>query len=326
MKKLFLFLIAITVALVADVSNFEKDSIIVYSSLEQYRGEELQRQLNEKFPDDNVRVMYVSTAKSAAKVKVEGKDTDADILLGLETAYLEKVKNQLADLTEINDINYLPDLKTENFDNKYQIWERQAGTFIINKSVLDKYGLEAPKSYEDLLDSKYKDLIAMPDPKTSGTGYFFYKNLVNVLGEKKALDYFDKLAENVKAFTESGSGPVKLLIQGEIGIGLGLTFQAMDEINKGSPFEIIYPKEGSPYSLTGVALIKGREQDKKVKEVFDFISQDFLIYDKENFSPEQVLVEQKNNIKNYPTNIHYADMTGISNIDEKERLLELWKY
>ena len=60
--------------------------------------------------------------------------------------------------------------------------------------------------------------------------------------------------------------------------------------------------------------------------VFDFIINDFLMYDKEYFSPEQILKEQDNKIENYPQNIQYADMSGIEDIDEKERLLSLWKY
>ena len=43
----------------------------------------------------------------------------------------------------------------------------------------------------------------------------------------------------MKQFSESGSGPIKLLIQGDIGIGLGLTFQAVNQINEGSPFQIV---------------------------------------------------------------------------------------
>ena len=51
-----------------------------------------------------------------------------------------------------------------------------------------------------------------------------------------------------------------------------------------------------------------------------------MIYDKKNFSPEAVLAEQNNNVPNYPQDIPYADMTGIDDPDEKERLLSLWKY
>lgn len=169
-------------------------------------------------------------------------------------------------------------------------------------------------------------MIAMPDPKSSGTGYFFYKNWVNAWGDEAALDYVDKLYENLKQFTESGSGPIKMLKQGEVAIGLALTFQGVSEINNGQPFDIIFPPEGSPYSLTGTAIVDGHQEKAGVMEVYDYLIHDALIYDKENFSPEKIYEGQINNLANYPEDIPYADMTGIQDNDEKERLLAQWKY
>lgn len=324
MKKLIIGLFLITILLVWNVSSESDNAIIIYSSAEQFRNDELQEQLNERFPDLNTYVMYMPTAKAAAKIGAEGEDTDADIIVALETAYLEKIKDQLEDISGLSRLEYMDGLS--DIDNRYVIWERQAGSVIINKTVLEKYNLPIPETYEDLLDPIYKNLIAMPDPKSSGTGYFFYKNLVNVMGEQEALEYIDKLAMNIKQFTESGSGPVKLLIQQEVAIGLGLTFQAVNELNEGNAFIILQPEYGSPYSLTGTALVKGRNNNQDIMRVFDFIINDFLMYDKEYFSPEQILKEQDNKIENYPQNIQYADMSGIEDIDEKERLLSLWKY
>lgn len=326
MKKLYSILLVAALCLVILVNRQEKDTIIIYSSAEQFRNDELQSQLNTKFPDLNVRVMYTPTAKAAAKLFVEGENSDADIVLALETSYMNKIINTLADISGMSTIDYLDGFGPETHDNKYVTWERQAASIAINPDVLKKYNLPAPTSYEDLLDPMYKNLVAMPDPKSSGTGYMFYKNVVNMMGEDAALDYFDKLAKNIKQFTESGSGPVKLLNQGEVAVGIALTFQTVKEINKGMHLEVIFSEWGSPYSLTGTGIVKGRETNEDVRRVFDFLVNEFVVYDKEHFSPEQILKQQNNSIENYPTGFEYADMTGIDSIDEKERLLGLWKY
>lgn len=145
-------------------------------------------------------------------------------------------------------------------------------------------------------------------------------------GEEKTLAYVDALYGNLKQFTESGSGPIKMLKQGEVAIGLALTFQAVTEINEGQPFEIIYPPEGSPYSLTGSAVINGHQEKEGIAAVYAYIANNFLIYDKENFSPETIYEGQTITLPNYPEDILYADMTGIQDDKEKERLLSLWKY
>ncbi|CZT56044.1 extracellular solute-binding protein [Solibaculum mannosilyticum] len=326
MKKgiVALLLVTLLFTLMADFGG--KESIVICSSAEQFRNDCLQEKLNEKFPQYNVIVMYMPTGKTAAKILTEGKNTEVDMLVGVETGYLRKIQDSLADISGRSNIQYIDGLGPENYENRWVTWERFAGAIIVNTEALEKHGLEAPKTYEDLLKPEYKNLVAMPDPKSSGTGYFFYKNWVNTMGEDEALAYVDKLHDNLKQFTESGSGPIKMLTQGEVAVGLGMTFQAVSEINEGQPFEIIYPPTGSPYSLTGTALIDGHQDKTGVSEVFDYIINDFLVYDKENFSPELVLKDQKNNIPNYPQDIQYADMTGIEDVEEKERLLSIWKY
>ena len=288
MKKGLIILLAVTLLFTLAATFGGSESIVVCSSMEQFRNDELQKQLNERFPDKNVIVMYMATGKAAAKVFTEGTKTEIDILVGLETGYLNKISDSLGDVSGKTKIPYVDGLTPADNQNKWVTWEKQAGAIIVNTEILAKHGLEAPTSYADLLKPEYKGLIAMPDPKSSGTGYFFYKSWVNEMGEEGALEFVDALYSNLKQFTDSGSGPIKLLKQGEIAIGLALTFQAVNEINEGQPFEIIFPEQGSPYSLTGTTLIKGRENDEEVCEIYDFIINEFLVYDKENYSPEQI--------------------------------------
>ena len=324
MKKILCALIVCTLVLTYVTTTKNDNCIIVYSSMEQFRNDELQEQLNEQFPDLDVYVMYMSTAKAAAKLSIEGSDSDADIVVGLESAYMTKVAEHMTDVSSYSHLQYEDDMVVES--GKYLVWERQAGSIIVNRTILEKEGLPVPKTYQDLLDPVYKDYIAMPDPKSSGTGFFFFKNLVNVMGEEEAFSYIDELAKNVKQFTESGSGPMKLLIQGEVAIGLGLTFQAVNELNNGNDFLLIEPEYGSPYSLTCTSMLEGRQNDKDIVRVFEFIANDYMVYDKMYGSPEKVLKEQENGIENYPKDINYADMKGIDDIKEKERLLAKWKY
>lgn len=324
MKKIIGILLAVTIALTVITTEKSENAIIIYSCMEQFRNDELQKQLNEEFPELDVYVMYMSTAKAAAKLSIEGSSSDADIVVNLENAYMTRVEEHMADVRQYSHLEYVDDMVVES--GKYLIWDRQAGSIIVNRTILEKNHLPVPETYEDLLDPIYKDLISMPDPKSSGTGYFFLKNLVNTMGEDEAFAYIDELAKNVKQFTESGSGPVKLLIQGEVAIGLGLTFQAVNELNNGNDFLIIEPEFGSPYSLTSMSMLAGREENEDVVRVFEFVANDYMVYDKMYGSPEKVLVDQVNGIENYPEDITYANMDGIESVEEKERLLDKWKY
>ena len=82
MKKIFIIVCVITIVLITFTSQSDNEAIIIYASTEQFRNDELKNQISIKFPDLDVRVMYMPTAKAAAKIKVEGSKTDANIVLG----------------------------------------------------------------------------------------------------------------------------------------------------------------------------------------------------------------------------------------------------
>jgi len=328
MKKIFCFVIVLFLAGI--VISCKKDSneskeVQIFTSSEDFRIEHFQKRLNEQFPQYKIIINYMTTGSLAAKLKAEGTETDCDIIGELDSAYLEGILNNLADLSSYDSSVFLDELVPDH--HKYLPFIKSAGCIIINEQFMADRKLPIPTSYQDLIKPIYKGVISMPNPKSSGTGYFFLKNLVNVWGEDAAFAYFDKFADNVLQFTSSGSGPVNALIQGEAGIGLGMTFQAVTVINsKGVPLKIVYFKEGSPYTVYGTAMIKGKDSNKAVQDVFKFFVTVIIREDKELFVPEQIFKNQVNNIPNYPQNVIAADMRGIESLPEKERLLAKWKY
>lgn len=317
-------MIAVIILLYMAISDKEQNTIVIYSALEQYRNDDLKQKLEEEFPKLNIQIMYLPTAKVAAKIQSEKEKTDADIVLAVESGYMEKIADSLAPVAQYSTLEYLDGMNPSH--GKYLIWESYGGGFAVNTEILKKYGIEEPEGYEDLLKPEFRDKIVLPDPKSSSTGYNFFLNLYNEWGLEKTLSYYDELDKNVKQYSESGSGPVKMLIQGECAVGFALTYQVVTEINNGNPLKMIYPTQGSPYSLDGIGMIKGREVNPDIVKVFEFLANDCLVYDKEVYNPGKVLKEQKNTLENYPEDIKYADMSGLEDIDLKETLLSKWNY
>lgn len=325
MKRIIaLLMCVIMVFSMAGCGKSQDDKVVVYASCEDYRIEELRKQLKEKFPEIDVVVEYYSTGNSTAKLKAEGDKTEADIVLGLETASMQQIAPMMADLSSFKMDHYLEGVNDD--DNRYIIYEKYEGAVIVNTKTLQDKGLAEPASYEDLLKPEYKGQIAMPNPKTSGTGYMFLYTWVKTMGEKGAFEYADKLQENVKSFTESGSGPIKMLAQGEVAIGLGMIFQGATQITEGVPLKILQFEEGCPYNTTSNSIVKGRETNENVKTIFNFINEEFTYYDKAYFSPGKILKDQEVKIENYPENIKSADMSTITDEALKQDLISKWKY
>lgn len=329
MKKLKkVVAVALTAAICAGMFGgcSSKKTITIYSSAEDYRNEHARQMLKEQFPDYDIDLVDISTGDLAAKIAAEGKDSDADIILELETTYLEKSADSLAELTDV-DFSIFEDAYVPA-SHKYTPWLLMSGAVIVNTQLLEEKGLEKPASYDDLLKPEYKGLVSMPNPKSSGTGYIFLLNMVNERGEEAAFEYFDKLAENIsgKGFTTSGSGPVNELLQKEAAIGLGMTFQAATEITSGAEFEILFFEEGAPYTTYSSAVIAGKETDEDVMKVFNYILSDVSPEDKRLYNPEKIFKNQEGSLENFPETIPYGNMEGIRDIDLKESLLEKWNH
>ena len=301
----------------------DDNRVVIYSGAEEYRNEYFSKRLKEQFPDYDISIEYMPTAELAAKLAAEGTDTDIDIIYDLDYSYAGLVEQYLADLSEYDQSIFVDDAKVAS--NKYLPEYRNGGAIIINPDVLAEKGLAEPTCYDDLLKPEYKNLISMPNPKSSGTGYMFLKSLVNAWGEEKAFDYFNKLSDNILQFTTSGSGPVNALVQKEVAIGLGMTGQAVVKINEGANLKIVFFEEGSPFSLYGYAMPDGKQNKKAVKDVFDFFYSTLVEEDKQLFFPEQIYKDKTFEVENYPTDIHYADMS-TNTTEEKIRLLENWEY
>lgn len=299
------------------------NKVVIYSGAEEYRNEYFMKRLKEEFPDYDITIEYMPTGNLAAKLAAEGTSTDIDIIYDLDYSYAGLVEEYLCDLSEYDQTIYTDDVIAAS--GKYMAECRNGGAVIINPEVLADRNLPEPTSYADLIKPEYKGLVSMPNPKSSGTGYMFVKNLVNVWGEEKAFDYFDALAENILQFTSSGSGPVNALVQGEAAIGLGMTAQAVTKINEGAKLKIVFFEEGSPYSLYGFAMPEGKQNKKAVREVFNFFYTNLVPEDKQYFYPEKIYKALDFTIENYPTNIPYGDMSG-NTTEEKTRLLENWEY
>jgi len=298
-----------------------KERVVIYTSMEEERNQKLKENISEEFKDINVVVQYMATGNSAAKIKTEGTKIEADIILDLETAYMTSLEENFADLSQFDSSIFVDGaVKSKN----YFPWVKYTMALIIDKEYFEEHDLAIPKTYKDLLKPDYKNLIAMPDPKTSGTGYAFFLNVVNIMGEEKAIQYFKELKENLREFTTSGSGPTNLLKQGEIAIAMGMTSQGATAITEGYKFEIISLETGAPYNTTSYGIIKGRENKENVKKIFEWLSTEYIRFDKENYMPDVILKEQKNNVKNYPTNFKEANMRGIDSIETKNKLIEIW--
>jgi len=141
-----------------------------------------------------------------------------------------------------------------------------------NKLEAEKRKAAAPTSWMDLTKPEYRDQVVMPHPASSGTGFLTVAGWIQVMGEKRAWDFMDRLHENVSVYTHSGSAPCVQAAKGERMAGIGFDMRGAKEKTNGAPIDIIIPKEGAGWDMEAAAIVKGTKHLDTAKKVADWVA------------------------------------------------------
>ena len=216
-----------------------------------------------------IKVEYVeiSTGKALAQLQAENGNTTADIWFGggvdsyisaTDLGYLEQYVSP-----EAEDIN-------PAYSDADGYWTGLAlvpAGFLVNNDVLAEKNLEAPKTWEDLADPKYKGEIIMASPAISGTQYAILNGTIQAYGEEKGWEVWKGINENVDFYAQGGGEPGPKCAAGEFGIAVlamtGGTFAMEAEY----PVTAVYPEDMIPWTPAPIAIFKN-SQNKDAAKVF----------------------------------------------------------
>ena len=332
MKKA-IALITLVCCLAALMSTaFAADRVVIYTAAEDERIAYLQEELNRQFPDAEIVIQSLGTGQLLSKLQAEGKDTDCDIFYDLEVVNAEIILNADPELfVDLSDYDFsIYDASVTGYTDrhhKYAVNGKTYGAFLVNTNVLAEKGLEVPATYEDMLKEEYAELISMPNPKSSGTGYSYYNGMVTVKGLEEGLAYFETLNPNIKEYTTSGSAPAKAAVRGDVAIAYGLLWQCVNYANENEGMVVVVPEQGLAYDLFTMGMISGHEDKPAVKDVFTYLFNELNKPQCAKFNPDIIYNDMPAaEIANYPTGFGEITMNGMFDFEYKQDLLDQWEY
>jgi iron(III) transport system substrate-binding protein len=132
---------------------------------------------------------------------------------------------------------------------------------------------EAPKSIFDLTDPKWKEQVAIADPRFGSTS-FHVAALYAELGDEKADEFFRKLKANEVKIVPGNSVVRDLVVKGEVKMGLTDTDDVNVALEDKQPVAMVFPDRdgmGVPVMPNMVSLIAGAPRAEAGKRLLDYL-------------------------------------------------------
>ena len=126
---------------------------------------------------------------------------------------------------------------------------------------------QAPKSWKDFIDPKWKNQSVVGHPGFSG----FVGTWVVQMTKLYGWDYFEQLAELKPHVGRSIIDTVTVLISGERSIGASPLALVQRNASQGNPIAVSYPEEGSVLMISGAAIMKNTKHPNAAKLFMEFM-------------------------------------------------------
>jgi iron(III) transport system substrate-binding protein len=259
-------------ALLASPALAQKQAVVVYTAIENEQIADYMKAINKSLPNIELKMLRLSTGDISARFMAEKDNMQAEAIWGVGATNILIFKN--AGLLE----PYAP----KGLDKILPLFRDKANppswvgidiymsAFCFNTEVAKKGNLPMPASWADLTKPIYKGQVVMPNPASSGTGYLSVASILQRMGEAEGWKYLDALDKNIAEYTKSGSKPCKDAAAGERAVGVSFEYVALEMKKKGSPVEMVLPKEGSGYEMEANALTKKGAKNPAAKQFLDW--------------------------------------------------------
>ncbi|HVQ05540.1 MAG TPA: putative 2-aminoethylphosphonate ABC transporter substrate-binding protein [Burkholderiaceae bacterium] len=310
----------------------QKTTLLVYTALETDQLKAYQEGFNKSYPDIELKWVRDSTGVITAKLLAEKGNPQADVVMGVAASSLALLdKNGM--LEPYKPLNYdalMPQYRDKKNPPAWFGMDVWGAAVCFNTVEAQKKNIPKPETWKDLTKAAYKGQIVMPNPASSGTGFFDVTAWLTLWGDKEGKGdgwkYMDALHENIAMYTHSGSKPCNMAGAGEFVVGISFEYRANTNKAKGAPIDLVFPKEGLGWDLEAFGIHKGTKKLDAAKKLADWASSKdaMLLYGK-NFAitaQPGVAAPLANVPKDYEARLVKMDFGWAA--ENRERILTEW--
>jgi iron(III) transport system substrate-binding protein len=165
------------------------------------------------------------------------------------------------------------DARWKSPDRTWYGFAARARILLVNKNLAE--GEHAPRSIDDLADSKWRGKVGIAKP-LFGTTATQAACLFAYWGDEKAEGFFRRLKANDVQVLGGNKRVAEEVSAGRLAFGLTDTDDAMVEVDRGMPVQIVYPDQGADgmgtlFIPNTASLIKGGPHPEAARQLLDYL-------------------------------------------------------
>ncbi len=256
----------------------QKTTLTVYTALETDQIKAYEGGFTKVHPNIELKWVRDSTGVITAKLLAEKANPQADVVMGVAASSLALLDSNgmLQPYAPLNLDAIMAVYRDKKNPPAWWGMDVWGATICFNTVEAKKKNIPEPTTWKDLTKPVYKGQIVMPNPASSGTGYFDVTAWLTLWGDDNGKGggwkYMDALHENIAQYTHSGSKPCNMAAAGEYVIGISFEYRANANKAKGAPIDLVFPKEGLGWDLEAFAIMKGTRNLEAAKKLADWAS------------------------------------------------------
>ena len=269
----------------------QKTQLTVYTALETDQLKAYQEAFNKVEPNIEVKWVRDSTGVITAKLLAEKGNPQADVIWGVAASSLALFDQQgmLHPYAPLNLDAIMSIYRDKKSPPAWWGMDVYGAVVCFNTVEAQKKGIPKPETWKDLLKPVYKGHVVMPNPASSGTGYFDVAAWLQLWGDDGGKGggwkYMDGLHENIAQYTHSGSKPCNMAAAGETVVGISFEYRGHSNKSKGAPIDLVFPKEGLGWDLEAFAIYKGTKKLDAAQKLANWASsKDAMVLYGKNFA------------------------------------------
>lgn len=280
------------------------ESITVYTALELPQIPVYLRRFNEEHPGLSVQTVRQSSGILTDMI-LHKRPLAADLIWGLALTNLLEIAQPANDLIEKYapaGVERIPNAQYRDGEPGRPIdsaappsWvgiDIYMAAFCVNRNKLDGKAA-APDGWSSLLKADYRGHLAMPNPRTSGTGYMIVAGLLQneaALG-MPGWDYLAALDDKIALYSDSGRTPCLEAAKADSPIWIGISFDEPATHTAG--VEAVFPVEGSTWELETNALIRKDRIKGAARDFLDWSISDSAMESYRQYYPLTTVPSEK---------------------------------